>query len=123
VGDRERVGSEVLLLGRGIGIDWTEIANSSKHHHKRRSVRDELAVPCACFILVVRERWWSVACLLSDIGVPVDKSVGLSRCLRRVSLVLGQVLIVRSSILEGPSSLWLRRYQPTIWSLGVRRCD
>ena len=90
----ERVGSEVWLLGRGIGIDRTKIANASKHDHKRRSARDELAVPCACFILVIRERGWTVACLLGNIGVPVDESVCLSRCLRSVSLVLSQMLIV-----------------------------
>ena len=93
MGDRERVGSEVLL-GRGIGIDRTKIANPSKHVHKRRSAKDELAVPCACFILVIRKCWWSVACRLGDIGVPVDESVCLGRCLGRISLVLSEMLIV-----------------------------
>ena len=50
--------------------------------------RDELAVPCACFILVIRERWGSVPSRLVDIGVPVDEGVCLSRCLSRVSLML-----------------------------------
>lgn len=31
MGNRERAGSEVLLLGRGIGIDRTKIENPSEH--------------------------------------------------------------------------------------------
>lgn len=30
VGDRERTRPQVLLLGRGIGVDWTKIENKLK---------------------------------------------------------------------------------------------
>ena len=126
MGDRERAGPQVLLLGRGIGVDWTKIENQrkvNKHCPKRRLARDELAVPCACFILVVRERRWSVTRWLGNIRVPVDESVRLSRRLRRVSLVLSQVLVIGSSILERPSPLWLRGYQSAVRSLRIGRCD
>jgi len=109
---------------------WVEVlglnrkpALGQKHCPKRRPARDELAVPCACFILVVWERRLSVARWLADIGIPTDESIRLSCSLRRVSLVLGQVLVVGSSILERPGSLWLRGYQSTVWALGVGRCD
>ena len=126
MGDRERAGPQVLLLGRGIRIDRTKIrkpTSGQKHCPKLRPARDELAVPCACLILVVWERGLSVARWLGDIGVPIDESIRLSCCLGRVSLLLSQVLVVGSSIVERASSLWLRGHQSTVWSLGVGGCD
>lgn len=107
--DRERAGPQVLLLGRGIGGNWTKIETGfrSKILSQTETDEDELAVPCACFILTVRERRRSVARRLGNIGVPIDESVRLSCGLRRVRLVLSQVLVVGSGILERPGSLRL----------------
>ena len=69
----------------------------------------------------VRRRRLRLRGLLLQVRVSVDVLCSLRGCLRlrRVCLVLSQVLIVRRGILIGASTLRLRRNQTSVWSLRI----